>query len=64
MEEEKWDESSIREFKKLVQQHEQTWKPTEEELETINVGNDQFKKELKIGTLITPEQIAEVIALL
>jgi len=24
MEEEKWDESSIREFKKLVQQHEQT----------------------------------------
>jgi hypothetical protein len=47
-----------------VEQHEQTWKPTEEELETINVGNDQFKKELKIGTLITSEQITEVISLL
>jgi len=28
MEEEEWDESNIREFTKLVEQHEQTWEPT------------------------------------
>jgi hypothetical protein len=45
-----------------LEQHEQTWKPATEELETINVGNDQSKKELKIGTLITPEQRIVMIA--
>jgi hypothetical protein len=64
VEEEEWDENNIREFAKLVEQHEQTWKPTAEELKTIDVGNDQFKKELKIGTLITPKQRAEMITLL
>jgi hypothetical protein len=64
MEEEEWDESNIREFTKLVELHEQTWEPATEELETINVGSDQIKRELKIGTLITPEERAEVIALL
>jgi hypothetical protein len=62
--EEEWDESNIREFAKLVEQHEQTWKPAVEELETINVGGDQSKKELKIGTLITLEQRIAMIALL
>jgi hypothetical protein len=47
-----------------VEQHEQTWKPAVEELETINVGSDQSKKELKIGTLITLEQRTTMIALL
>ena len=64
VEEEEWDESNIRELAKLVEQHEQTWKPAVEELETINVGNDQSKKELKIGTLITLEQRTTMIALL
>ena len=64
MEEEEWDESNIREFTKLMEQHEQTWEPVVEELETINIGNDQFKQKLKIGTLITLEERAEVIALL
>jgi hypothetical protein len=64
MEEEEWDEINVREFTKLVEQHEQTWESAIEELETINVGNDQIKRELKIGTLITLEEIAEVIALL
>jgi len=64
MEEEEWDESNVREFTKLVEQHEQTWEPATEELETINVGNDQIKRELKIGTLTTPEERVEVIALL
>jgi hypothetical protein len=45
-----------------LEQHEQTWKPATEELETINMGNDQSKKELKIGTLITPEQRIVMIA--
>ena len=47
MEEEEWDESNISEFTRLVEQQEQTWKPIVEELETINVGSDQLKKELK-----------------
>jgi len=64
MEEEEWDESNSSEFTRLVEQREQTWKPAAEELETINVGSDQLKKELKIGTLITSEQRTKMIALL
>ncbi|XP_073261648.1 uncharacterized protein [Populus alba] len=64
MEGEEWDESNVKEFTKLVEQHEQTWEPAAEELETINVGNDQIKKELKIGTLITPEERIKIKALL
>ena len=64
MEEEEWDESNVKEFINLVEQHEQTWEPATEELETINVGNDQIKKELKIGTLITPEERVKIMALL
>jgi hypothetical protein len=65
MEEEEWDENNISEFTRLVEQRKQTWKPTAEELETINVGSDQFKKELKIGTLITAElRKKKMIALL
>ncbi|XP_011014865.1 PREDICTED: uncharacterized protein LOC105118589 [Populus euphratica] len=64
MEEEEWDESNIREFTKLVEQHEKTWEPAAEDLKTINVGSDQAKKELKIGTLTTPKQRVELIALL
>jgi hypothetical protein len=64
MEEEEWDEINIREFTKLVEQHEKTWESAAEELETINVGSDQSKKELKIETLITPKQRAKLTALL
>ncbi|XP_052301368.1 LOW QUALITY PROTEIN: uncharacterized protein LOC127904008 [Populus trichocarpa] len=59
------EEVSAKTFvRKLVEQQEQTWKPAAEELETINVGNDQLKKELKIGTLVTSEQRTKMIALL
>ena len=64
MKEEEWDESNTSEFTRLVEQQEQTWKPIAEELETINVGSDQLKKELKIGTLVTSEQRTKMIALL
>jgi hypothetical protein len=64
MEEEEWEESNIKEFTKLIEQHEKTWEPAAEERETINMGNDQSKKELKIGTLITPKQRVELIAIL
>jgi hypothetical protein len=64
MEEEEWDESNISDFTKLVEQCEQTWKPAVEELETINMGGDQLRKELKISTLITSKQRMEMIALL
>jgi len=43
---------------------ENEWPNFKEELETINVGNEEIKRELKIGTLITPEEKEELIALL
>jgi len=52
------------EFIKLIEQHEQAWRPAIEELETINVGNEEIKRELKIRTSITPEEKEELIALL
>jgi len=64
VEDEEWEEKNIWEFTKLIEQHEQAWRPAKEELETINVGNEEIKRELKIGTLITPEEKEELIALL
>ena len=64
VEDEEWEEENIWEFTKLIEQHEQAWRPAKEELETINVGNEEIKRELKIGTLITPEEKEELIALL
>ena len=64
VEEEEKDESSIREFTKLIEQHEQVWEPAKEELETINVGNEENRKELKIGTLIAQTEREDLITLL
>ncbi|XP_073264252.1 uncharacterized protein [Populus alba] len=64
IEDEEWEEKNIWEFTKLIEQHEQAWRPGKEELETINVGNEKIKRELKIGTLITHEEKKELIALL
>jgi hypothetical protein len=63
-EEEEWEENNIREFTKLIGQHEQAWKLAREELETIDVGDEEIKRELKIRTLITPKEREELIALL
>ena len=64
VEEEEGDENSIREFTKLIEQHEQVWKPAKEELETINVGTEESQRELKIGTLVTQKERGDLIALL
>ncbi|XP_073261302.1 uncharacterized protein [Populus alba] len=64
VEDEEWEEKNIWEFIKLIEQHEQAWRPAKKELETINVGNEEIKRELKIGTLITPGAKEELIALL
>ncbi|KAG5226363.1 RNA-directed DNA polymerase (Reverse transcriptase), Ribonuclease [Salix suchowensis] len=63
-EEEGKDENSFREFTKLIEQHEQVWKPAKEELETINVGDEENQRELKIGTLITQKEKEDLITLL
>jgi len=63
-EEEEWEENNIKEFTKLIGQHEQAWKLAREELETIDVGDEEIKRELKIQTLITPKEREELIALL
>ena len=64
VEEEEGGENSIREFTKLLEQHEQVWKPAKEELETINVGTEESRRELKIGTLVTQKEREDLIALL
>jgi hypothetical protein len=64
VEEEEWDENNIREFTKLIKQHEQAWKPAKQELETIDVGDEEIKRELKIMIVITPKEREELIALL
>ena len=56
VEEEERHENSVREFTKLIEQHEQVWKPAKEQLETINMGNGESQRELKIGTLVTPRK--------
>jgi hypothetical protein len=38
------------------------WKPAKEELETINMGNEEIKRELKIRIVITPKEKEELIA--
>jgi hypothetical protein len=40
----------------LVENSEKTWKPASEELEVINLGTEQDKKELKIGTFSIVEK--------
>jgi hypothetical protein len=44
VEKEEWDENNIRKFTKLIKQHEQTWKPAKEELETIDVGDEEIER--------------------
>ena len=63
VEDEEWEEKNIGEFTKLIEQHEQAWRPAKEELETINVGNEEIKRELKIGILITPKEREELVTL-
>ncbi|XP_073261622.1 uncharacterized protein [Populus alba] len=50
VEDEEWEEENIWEFKKINR--------------TTRTGNEEIKRELKIGTLITPEAKEELIALL
>jgi hypothetical protein len=46
-----------------IGQHEQAWKPAREELETVDVGNEKIRENLKIGTMITPKEREELITL-
>jgi hypothetical protein len=36
-----WEKDDVKEFAKLLEQSERAWKPTKEELKTINVGAGQ-----------------------
>ena len=64
MDEEEWNEDDMKEFTRRVEHSEHAWKPAKEELEVINVGTEQDKRELKIGTLITTEERCSLTALL
>ena len=64
MDEEEWNEDYMKEFTRQVEQSEHAWKPAKEELEVINVGTEQDKRELKIGTLITAGERCNLTSLL
>ena len=64
IEKEDWDEDNIMEFTKLLEQLEQTWKLAIEDLVIVNMGDNQLRKKLKAGTLVTLDQKTEIIALL
>ena len=57
VEEEQMGEYNIREFTKLIEKHKQVWKPTKEELETINMDNEESQRDPKIRTLKEPEDL-------
>ncbi|XP_073260499.1 uncharacterized protein [Populus alba] len=59
---EEWNEEDIKEFTSLVEDSEKSWKPANEKLEVINLGNEQEKKELKIGNLVTTKEIDKLVA--
>jgi hypothetical protein len=64
MGDEEWEDKGIKEFTMLVKKSKKSWKPAKEELEVINLGIEQDKKELKIDTFITVEKINDLISLL
>ena len=59
-----WEKDDVKEFAKLLEQSERAWKPTKEELKTINVGAGQDEIELKLGTLLTTSKRENLISLL
>ena len=61
---EEWEEKDVKEFTRLVEHSEKYWKPASEKLEVINLGNEQEKNKLKIGTLITTEEKNRLVSLL
>jgi len=64
MGDEEWEEEDIKEFNRLVENSEKSWEPASENLEVINLGNEQEKKELKIGTLVTTKERNKLVSLL
>jgi len=54
----------VDEFTRLVEQSEQIRDLAREELETVNIGTREDKKELKIRILITSSEREDLIALL
>jgi len=54
----------FKEFVRLVEKTEKTWKPAKKELEVINVNIKQDKKELKIDTLIMVEERENLVSVL
>ena len=62
LDDEEWAEEDIKEFTRLMENFKKAWKPFSEKLETINLGAEQDKKELLIGTLITTGEREKLIS--
>jgi len=64
MGDEEWEEEDMKKFTRLVENSKKTWKPASEELEVINLGTEQKKKELKVGIPVTTEERNRLVSLL
>jgi len=64
MGDEEWEEKYLKEFTRLVEKFEKTWKLVKKELEVISIGIEQDKKELKIETLVIAEEKDGLVSLL
>jgi len=64
MGDEEWEEKYLKEFSRLVEKFEKTWKLVKKELEVISIGIEQDKKELKIETLVIAEEKDGLVSLL
>jgi len=64
MGDEEWEEEDMKEFTKLVENSKRTWKPASKELEVMNLGTKQEKRELKVVTLVTIGERNRLVSLL
>ena len=58
------DEASPLEMRRLIDQENKQILPYKEEIEVINLGNNEEKKEVKVGTTLLVEMKKEIIDLL
>ena len=58
------DEALPLEMRRLIDQENKQILPYKEEIEVINLGNNEEKKEVKVGTTLSAETKKEIIDLL
>jgi hypothetical protein len=63
-EDEEGDEEIPYEITRLLEQERRTIQPHQEEIELVNLGTDESKREIKIGAALAPEVKKKITQLL